>query len=208
MPKATTPTAERRGHRHNPLENDILATGPLRLKPSKTKKTAETESQQYVDSKQSKNILRMSRQLVADEDDDKDVAVAETGPNVFGLESREDFGDEEADEAEDTYGQDDEDGVPEEDEVAPEDLGVFNGLLQPDGDDPLLRHGWGGQSNRAEEPAPGRNIADLIMQALARKEAQDERAQMREKGIAPPDEEEEELSEKVVEVFTQYVPHR
>lgn len=70
MPKATTPTANRGARRHNPLEDDILATGILRNKPAKkgSRNGDEDEGQDaFVDSKASKNILRIGRELAEEE---------------------------------------------------------------------------------------------------------------------------------------------
>lgn len=186
------------------MESDILATGPLRSKPVKPKK-ADDESQQYVESKQSKKILRMARELAADEEATSDATANKSIPDAFSFDSREEYREPEVvDEvADDGSEWGDDDQEPEVEDVAPEDLEVFNKFLPPAGDDALLRHGWGGKRNGAEDSKPGINIADLILQRIAEHEAANERVEMREKGIAPPDEDEEELSEKVVEVFTQ-----
>lgn len=176
------------------------------MKPPKVKKAAERDSQEYVDAKQSKKILRMARELAEEEEAASGVAGSKRGYDSFGFDSREAYRDQEVEveEVEDGSEWGDDDQEPETEEVAPEDLDVFNRFLPPPGDDPLLRHGWGGKKDgQAEESAPGINIADLILQKIAEHEAAQERAQMKEKGIAPPDEEEGELSEKVVEAFTQ-----
>ena len=73
MPKATTPTAGRQGRRHNPLEDDLLATGPLRAKAPKRKSKGGNNSDKeqqdgYVDSKASRQILEIGRELAAEHD--------------------------------------------------------------------------------------------------------------------------------------------
>ena len=70
MPKATTPvSAARQARRHNPLEADVTASGPLKSKPEKRKSRHQDEGDQFVDSKASRKILRMGQQL-ADEDEE------------------------------------------------------------------------------------------------------------------------------------------
>lgn len=92
MPKATTPTASRPGRRHNPLEDDVLATGILRNKPTKRKSKEAGESEDnFVDSKASKNILRIGRELMEEENAERPT-VKPTVDN-FGYGSR--FGEEE-----------------------------------------------------------------------------------------------------------------
>src|SRR4051812_19673447 len=69
MPKAAqiSSSSGRKHNRHNPLEADILATGNLKLKPSKSKGKDDDDKASFVDSKASKQILRLGREL-ADED--------------------------------------------------------------------------------------------------------------------------------------------
>lgn len=195
MPKATTPTSVRQGRRHNPLEDDLIATGPLRAKaPKRKSKNAEEEEQEgYIDSKASKKILKIGRELA--EEIDVSPPRPPTESNAFGFDSR--FDDEEgAFDDEEVWG--DEDEIVEEIEIEPEDLDTFNRFLPTD-DDPLLTHGWGGQVS-AEEQGPGTNLADLILARIAQHEA----GQDGEQELAPVDED-YELSPKVVEVYTKYV---
>lgn len=196
MPKTTASVSEaRQPRRHNPLEDDLLATGPLRSKPIKRKLGKDDGGENYVDSRASRNILRIGREL-ADEEEEMQKA---SKPNAaFSFESRfEDEVDEAAYEDEEAWG--DEEEVVEEVELAPEDLETF-GRFFPTQDDPILRQGWGGA---AEEPVQeqGTNLADLILAKIAEHEAQNASGQSR--GAAVMDEE-YELPPKVIEVYTKY----
>ncbi|KAI1445376.1 Bystin-domain-containing protein [Annulohypoxylon stygium] len=195
MPKATTPTSSRHPRRHNPLEDDLVATGPLRTKvPKRKAKGGDVDEQEnYIDSKASKKILRIGRELAEESD------VAPQRPpkesNAFGFDSRfgEDDEDNEPFEDEEVWG--DEDEEVEEIEIEPEDLDTFNKFL-PTNDDPLLTNGWGGKAP-AEEQGGGINLADLILARIAQHEAGQDRGQE----MAPVDDD-YELSPKIVEVFT------
>ncbi|KAI4865818.1 Bystin-domain-containing protein [Hypoxylon rubiginosum] len=192
MPKATTPTAMRQSRRHNPLEDDLLATGPLRAKaPKRKSKDVDEDQEGYIDSKASKKILKIGRELA----EEIDVAPPRppTESNAFGFDSRFDEEEDGAFEDEEVWG--DEDEIVEEIEIEPEDLDTFNKFLPTD-EDPLLTHGWGGQAP-AEEQGSGTNLADLILARIA----QHESGQDGEQELAPVDED-YELSPKVVEVYT------
>ncbi|XXG94413.1 snoRNA-binding rRNA-processing protein [Hypoxylon texense] len=192
MPKATTPTSVRQTRRHNPLEDDLLATGPLRAKaPKRKSKDVDEEQEGYIDSKASQKILKIGRELA----EENDVAPPRppTESNAFGFDSR--FEDEEDGSFEDEEVWGEEDEIVEEIEIEPEDLDTFNKFLPTD-DDPLLTHGWGGQAP-AEEQGPGTNLADLILARIAQHEAGQDSGQE----LAPVDED-YELSPKVVEVYT------
>lgn len=195
MPKSTTPTSIRHGRRHNPLEDDLLATGPLRAKaPKRKSKSGEDEPENYIDSKSSKKILKIGRELA------EEIDVAPPRPpiesNAFGFDSR--FNDEDQDndlyEDQEVWG-DDEDEIVEEIEIEPEDLDTFNRFLPTD-DDPLLTEGWPGQA-APEEKGAGTNLADLILARIAQHEAGQDRGQ--EPG---PVDDDYELSPKIVEVYS------
>jgi essential nuclear protein 1 len=195
MPKATTPTSGRQ-RRHNPLENDIIATGNLSTKPPKRKSKEESDEEHYIDSKASKNILRIGRELI--EEDQAENASSKPTVDSFGYDSR--FGDE-AEFDEQNYDDDeawgDEDEVVEEIEIDPDDLATYRKFL-PEEEDDLLKHGWDrNPDGDQEEEGQGVNLADLILEKIAEKEA----AQARREQLAPPDDD-YELPPKVVEVYT------
>ncbi|CAG9997447.1 unnamed protein product [Clonostachys byssicola] len=197
MPKATTPTAGRQGRRHNPLEEDVIATGVLRTKPGKRKsKDRDENDEHYVDSKASKNILRIGRQL--DEEDAETRAQPQSATiDNFGYDSRFEDGPEEENQV---YGDDDEawgdeDEVVEEIEVDPEDLETYKKFM-PDEEDDLLKHGWDRRPTGDEQESETINLADLILEKIAQHEAGEAR-----KAVGVPDED-YELPPKVVEVYT------
>ncbi|ATY63311.1 bystin [Cordyceps militaris] len=198
MPKATTPTANRGPRRHNPLEDDILATGILRNKPSKkgSKNDDDQDQDAFVDSKASKNILRIGRELAEEDNAERAGAVAPPTIDNFGYDSR--FGDIE-DEAK-VYGDEDEvwgdeDEEVEEIEVDPNDLDTYRKFM-PDEEDDLLKHGWDRRPTGDEQDEAPTNLADLILQKIAEHEAQQERGD-----VAPPPDD-YEIPAKVVEVYT------
>lgn len=197
MPKATTPTSVRPARRHNPLEDDIVATGVLRDKPSKKRaKSSNNEDENFVDSRASRNILRIGRELA--EEDNAERAVPKPTIDNFGYDSRFD---DEVDEENKTYeddeawGEDDE--VVEEIEVDPNDLEMYRKFL-PDEEDDLLKHGWDLKPS-GEEEGESINLADLILEKIAAHEAS--QARRGDHQMAAPDDD-YELPPKVIEVYT------
>lgn len=199
MPKATTPKAERPPRRHNPLENDILATGLLRNKPTKSKsKSPGQADESFVDSKASKNILRIGRELAEEENAERSAVIPEPTIDSFGYDGR--FDDGERTEDSKTYDEDeawgDDDEVLEEIEVDLDDLEMYKKFM-PEEEDDLLKHGWDLKpSGDAQEEGESRNLADIIMQKIAAHEASEAR---RDAGVP---EDDYELPPKVVEVYT------
>ncbi|KAF4126528.1 essential nuclear protein 1 [Geosmithia morbida] len=220
MPKATTPTASRQGRRHNPLEDDVVSTGILRNnKPGKrrSKHSGDNENggndgDHFVDSKASRNILRIGRELAAEDDaqiaEQRQQGVSKPSTDSFGYDSRFDDDDDDDDEQDKVYGDGDDeawggddDEVVEEIEVEPEDLETYRRFM-PDDEDELLKHGWdrrpaeGEEVNDDEEPV---NLADLILEKIAVHEAT---AARRAAGVPEPVEDDYELPPKVVEAYT------
>ncbi|RSL63152.1 hypothetical protein CEP53_004538 [Fusarium sp. AF-6] len=195
MPKATTPTASRQTRRHNPLEDDITATGILKNKPSKRRSHGgDNEEENFVDDRASRTILRIGRELAEEENAGK--VISKPTVDAFGYDSR--FDDEAEDENkvydDEAWGDDDE--VVEEIEVDPNDLDMYKKFM-PDEEDDLLKHGWDRQPS-GEEQGDSINLADLILEKIAAHEAAQAR---RENNLGPPDDE-YELPPKVVEVYT------
>jgi essential nuclear protein 1 len=197
MAKLTTPSTAREARRHNPLENDILATGILRSKSSKGKKSKDEEDHEdtFVNAKASRNILALGREL-AEEDQAKKPTQQAPTIDSFAFGSRLEAEPASEDNVfEDEEGWGDEDEVVEEIELDPQDRETFNRFL-PDDEDPLLKYGFGSKPSDVEE-GPGTNLADLILEKIAAFEATEARRQ----GLAPPDDE-FELPPKVVEVYS------
>ncbi|KAL2175660.1 Bystin-domain-containing protein [Thermothelomyces heterothallicus CBS 202.75] len=205
MPKAPTSSLSNK-RRHNPLEDDLLATGILKNRegrPSKRADRKHAEEQPYVDAKASRKILEMSRDLIDEEErqsgsNDKGApkpSAFDFDPSRFeGTSDREDeeFANDEA------WG--DEEEEVEEIEVDAADLDTFNRFVAPTmNDDPLLTHGWDGKpGDGAQEQGAGTNLADLILAKIAEKEAQQGGQQQDQNPV----EEDYEMPPKVVEVFT------
>ncbi|KAL2135970.1 hypothetical protein VTI74DRAFT_6019 [Chaetomium olivicolor] len=205
MPKAIA-TASSHKRRHNPLEDDLLATGVLKNRegrPSKRADRKQAEEQAYVDAKASRKILAMSRDLIDEEELQEHASNKDTSaPSAFAFDpSRLEGGSDQDDEEfanEEAWG--DEEEVVEEVEVDAADLETFNQFITPTmNDDPLLTHGWDGKpGDGAEEQRGGTNLADLIMAKIAEKEAM-QGGRMEDHH---PIEEDYELPPKVIEVFT------
>lgn len=113
MNSSSRRSVSRKERRHNPLSEDIAATGPLRSKSAKRKaKQLGDEDDKYVDSRSTRKILKIGHDLLEAEKEESRVFP----PNsAFSFESRfgqddrldfqdkddEDWGDEEVDEIED-----------------------------------------------------------------------------------------------------------
>lgn len=204
MPKATTPvSAARQGRRHNPLEDDLTATGNLKVKAEKRKSRHQDEGEQFVDSKASRKILRMGQELAADEEEEANSVKATN--TAFDFESRLDDDEDEEAGNEEEYEEWGDEEV-EEIELAPGDLETFNKFF-PTQEDSLLRQGWPGVADDVDEQGPGTNLADLILEKIALHEASQGAQGGADSGAPGPIDEDYEIPPKVVEVYTKYVVH-
>ena len=200
MPKATTPVAaDRQARRHNPLEHDLTAAGPLKTKSTKRKSLHREDEERFVDSKASRKILRIGQEL-ADEDEAEN-QVQKPNP-AFDFESRFDFEDEAqgAFEDGDVEAWGDEEEEVEFDELSPADQAMFAKFM-PEQEDQLLKTGWGGEAIEDEEGTT--NLADLILEKIAEKEAME--AKLGDGQEPKPVDDDFEIPPKVVEVYTKYV---
>ncbi|KAK6828613.1 Bystin-domain-containing protein [Apiospora arundinis] len=199
MPKATTPNS--RKARHDPLENEYLATGILKApKQRKSKGSGKnTEREEgFIDAKASRKILQIGRELQEEED----AAAPKPAPqeaSAFGFDPR--FEDDEGNNAFDDDGDvwNDDDDVVEDEEIEVDDLATFNKFMPTDNQDPLLQHGWPGQEQEATTQQ-STNLADLIMAKIAAHESGGG-ATLEPRDLGPPDEE-FELPPKVIEVYS------
>jgi essential nuclear protein 1 len=197
MPKATTPVTSSR--RHNPLEDDITATGLLKNKAGKRKSRHEEGEEKFVDSKASRKILKIAQDL-ADEDQAENQVPKPNAAFDFSSRIDQSSSDDEDPTGEDWKGFSDEEYENEEEqELDPKDRAAWDKFF-PEKEDPLLRTGWGGKEDEAEAQQPGTNLADLILEKIAAFEA----AQARGGAEPDPVDEEFEIPEKVVEVYTKY----
>ncbi|KAI9883339.1 MAG: Mitochondrial zinc maintenance protein 1, mitochondrial [Watsoniomyces obsoletus] len=206
MPKVTSaPRNSAAVRRHNPIQDDISNVGTFRATSSKRRKSKEENVQEgFIDSKASRQILRIGQSLVEEEQAHEQEKRRKEGPNTaFTIESRlvenaatgeddSEYEDEPWDGAEDEE-------VVEEIEVDPADLDTFNRIMQsPD----VLSL----QQATSAEPAETRttNLADLILEKISAHEAAQAQGQMNVDEDQPPEGPEgaTELPLKVVEVYT------
>ncbi|CAL3967983.1 unnamed protein product [Diplocarpon coronariae] len=197
MPKATTPVSHsRQQRRHNPLDEDLTATGNLKIKGEKRKSRHQDEGDQFVDSKASRKILRMGQEL-ADEDSQENSLQPASTAFDFQLRSEDEEDEEPTHESYEEWG----DEEVEEIELAPGDLETFNKFF-PTQEDQLLRQGWPGVSAEVEEEGPGTNLADLIMEKIAMHEAAQGSNGGGDSGEPGPIDQDFEIPPKVIEVYT------
>ncbi|KAI4103882.1 MAG: hypothetical protein LQ345_007308 [Seirophora villosa] len=197
-PSRARSVSSRKAHRHNPLSEDLIATGPLRTKSNKRKSRPEDDESRYVDNKSSKKILRIGQDLVDEVDGEERVPP----PNpAFAFESR--FGDEEEAaysgpyEDEEAWGNDEEDVI-DEGEIDPNDVSLFNKFMpSTTSQDHILQP----TTDRGKDgDSPGRSLAEIILEKIAAHEADQDGQPVIQGGGAPEDA--VELPIKVVEVYT------
>ncbi|KAK2873953.1 hypothetical protein FQN49_001956 [Arthroderma sp. PD_2] len=178
MPKSTTSRASGSERRHIPLADEITSSGHLRTKSGKRKSRSEDDAQDdhYIDSKASKKILQIGRDL-ADEDAAETRAAAEAAgidlktKAAFDFESRlegEEFTfEDEEDVAQYDDAQWEDEGEVEEVEVDPNDLDMFHKFLPRGEEDPIFHP----READAEVNGGSTNLADLILEKIAAHEA-------------------------------------
>lgn len=151
-----------------------------------------------MDSKASRKILRIAQGL-ADEDEAEN-QVQKSNP-AFDFESRfEDEDDQEPYEDQEAWG--DEEEEVDFDELSPADQAMFAKFM-PEQEDELLRTGWDGKAEDEEEGTT--NLADLILEKIAQKEAREARLGGSGGQAAGPVDNDFEIPAKVVEVYTKYI---
>lgn len=199
MPKTPKSPIERDVRRHNPLTEDYAPTQYKQKAPKRRRLSRnEDDEEKFVDSKASQRILRIGQELADEDEVSRRQLKEDTVGKAFTFESR--FDDEQDDIEGEDYGDDeawgDDEEVVEEIEVDPNDLDVFN-RFNPSFDDPILRPG-----EDAPETGQSVNLADLILEKIAAREAlhEDDGGPVRED--EPP--EEVEIPAKVVEVYSKY----
>lgn len=193
MPKSqAVSTRSPTARRHNPLAHDISTTGGLlRTKSITGKRKSRSEEEPhgdgYIDAPSSRKILAIAQDLADEDDEDRKAVAKAVAPNAaFAFDSR--FGDEDVDADDDHAAQygDEEEWMPDEDvdaeDIDPDDMAVYNKFL-PQGDqivdfapsianlstadqreDTIQDPEWAGEAQTT-------NLADLILQRIAEKEA-------------------------------------
>lgn len=113
MNSSSRRSVSRKERQHNPLSEDIAATGPLRSKSAKRKaKQLGDEDVKYVDSRSTRKILKIGQDLIENDKEESGVFPPNRAflfESRFGQDDRldfqtkgdEDWGDEEVDEIED-----------------------------------------------------------------------------------------------------------
>ncbi|KAK5095762.1 snoRNA-binding rRNA-processing protein [Exophiala xenobiotica] len=209
--------------RHVPLAQDIeTAGGRLRTKSitgkRKSRSDEENKGDGYIDSRSSKKILAIAQDLADEDAAERRVTTApRPARDTFDFDTR--FADEEEADSYVPSHEDEDNWIPEEEEeevleedMDPEEMAVYKKFL-PEGDE---LEAFGSSlaklsTNGAMPNAPpqtksveqGTNLADLILQRIAEKEALDEAEAA---GIAPvrgggDPEDAVEIPAKVVETF-------
>jgi essential nuclear protein 1 len=207
MPKAPKSPGVR-DQRHNPLAEEYAPSDPWKNKAPKRQKRSkddkEEDEQKYVDSKSSRKILEIGREL--QEEDAREAKAQrpqeakaqrpqEANP-AFDFETRmgeDDMGEGDfvqADEDDEAWG--DEDEEVEEVEIDANDLAAWNKFIPTD-DNPIV---WPGEE--AQPSGPGTDLAALILEKIAAHEAGGEVQQPEIQGGGAP-EDAIELPAKVVE---------
>ncbi|KAH8724104.1 rRNA processing protein-like protein Bystin [Phaeosphaeriaceae sp. PMI808] len=171
MPKAPKSPGARDQQRHNPLVEEYAPSDPWKQKPAKRQKRSKDtkdEEQTFVDSKSSRKILDIGRELQEEDDLENQVRRPEGLNPAFDFETRlgednepeEDAGQVDDDEA---WGEDDEEV--EELEIDANDLAAWNKFIPTD-DNPIV---WPGEE--AQPSGPGTDLAALILEKIAAHEA-------------------------------------
>ncbi|KAF2865424.1 Bystin-domain-containing protein [Massariosphaeria phaeospora] len=182
--------------RHNPLVDDYVGSS-FKQKRAKKRSRDEKEGEDFVDSKSSKRILELGREL-AEEDEQRTQRPPATN-SAFDFDAARIGEDDGTDETGAQYDDDeawgDEEDEVEEVEIDPNDLATFNKFIPTD-DNPIV---WPGEE--AQPSGPGTDLAALILEKIAahetRKPAQ---ADMPDAGDVDGG---VELPTKVIEVYSQ-----
>ncbi|KAF2269749.1 Bystin-domain-containing protein [Lojkania enalia] len=202
MPKAPKSPGPRDAQRHNPLTEDYAPSNPWKQKAPKRRKRSrdETKEESFVDSKASRKILDIGRDLAEEEERENQARRPPAANPAFDFEARlgednsvgeptEQYDDDEA------WGEEEEEV--EELEIDPEDLATFNKFIPTD-ENPIV---WPGEE--AQPSGPGTDLAALILEKIAAHEAQtQDSVQPDIQGGGDPDDA-IELPQKVVEVYSQ-----
>ncbi|RYN52433.1 hypothetical protein AA0119_g2357 [Alternaria tenuissima] len=202
MPKAPKSPGVR-DQRHNPLAEEYAPSDPWKNKAPKRQKRnksdKEDDEQKYVDSKSSRKILEIGRELEEEDARENKARRPQEANPAFDFETRmgeDDMPGEDLAQAEDddeAWGDDDEEV--EEVEIDANDLAAWNKFIPTD-DNPIV---WPGEE--AQQSGPGTDLAALILEKIAAHEAGGEVQQPEIQGGGAP-EDAIELPAKVVEVYS------
>ncbi|KAL8729581.1 MAG: hypothetical protein Q9166_004661 [cf. Caloplaca sp. 2 TL-2023] len=191
--------SSRKPRRHNPLSDDLVATGPLRKRPKKRKAKPEDDEERFVDTRSSRKILKTGQDLA----DEIHQGTGTIAPNpAFDFESRLGGSDGSAhgelEDDEDAWGSEYDGSAVEDQELDPNDFSLFHKFMpQTTSQDHIIQPT---QSGLGSEEGQITNLADLILEKITAHEAA-QSGQPVIQGGGPP-EDAVELSAKVVEVYS------
>ncbi|KAH7068043.1 Bystin-domain-containing protein [Paraphoma chrysanthemicola] len=201
MPKAPKSPGARE-QRHNPLAEEYAPSDPWKQKPAKRQKRNkdDKEEDKFVDSKSSRKILDIGRELEEEDERENRVQRPDGANPAFDFETR--MGEDDAEIDETAHNEDDDEAWGEDDEEVEEveidasDLAAWNKFIPTD-ENPIV---WPGEE--AQPSGPGTDLAALILEKIAAHEASDGAVKQPEimGGGAPEDA--IELPAKVVEVYS------
>lgn len=192
------PKAARDGQRHNPLAEEYAPSNPYKQKAGKNRRSRDENAGDvgFVDSKSSKKILKIGRELQEEDEDENKVQRPPVDNAAFdftrlgeddGVETAQ-YDDEEA------WGEEEEEEeIVVDAEIDPNDLDMFNKFI-PNDDNPIQ---WPG-AEAAQSSGGGTDLAALILEKIAQQEAGAPQQEVR--GGGDP-EDAVELPQKVVEVY-------
>jgi essential nuclear protein 1 len=175
MPKAPKSPGAGVQQRHNPLAEEYAPSDPWKQKPAKRQKRAKDDkddTQNFVDSKSSRKILDIGRELEEEDERESRVRPQEGANPAFDFETRmseEDMVAEDVayvdDDDDEAWGNDDDEV--EEVEIDANDLAAWNKFIPTD-ENPIV---WPGEE--AQPSGPGTDLAALILEKIAAHEASD-----------------------------------
>lgn len=172
MPKAPKSPGPR-DQRHNPLAEEYAPSDPWKNRPAKRQKRTKgdaDEEQNFVDSKSSRRILDIGRELEEEDERETHARRPKEANRAFDLDTR--LADDDATEQDAAQFDDDDEAWGDEDEEVEEleidanDLAAWNKFIPTD-DNPIV---WPGEE--AQPSGPGTDLAALILDKIAAHEAQ------------------------------------
>lgn len=182
--------------RHNPLADEYIQ--PIKTKPStKRKRDRNQPEENVVESKQTKAILSLGKELEVEIENEKPKEpTANTAFDFDDARLGESY--EEPTYEEDGWGEEEEEEEVEEVEIDPEDLATFNRFIPTD-ENPIK---WGEEAQPfSNGDGGGTDLAALILEKIAAHEATNPSQPEIYGGGEPEDA--VELPEKVVQVYSQ-----
>jgi essential nuclear protein 1 len=206
MPKTQKSPGGAQKMRHNPLSEDYVPSDSFfeQAQPAKRQKRSKKNDEEgdgpsYVDSKSSRKILEIGRELAEEADGENKTRRPPIANPAFDFETR--LGED--DDVEDPTTQYDDDEVwgdeeeeAEEVEIDPNDLATFNKFIPTD-ENPIV---WPGEEAQSSEDN-GTDLAALILQRISEHESSNPVQKPQIIGGGDP-EDAVELPAKVVEVYT------